>query len=95
MPERRYARGCGRHCLRCWRNRLVHANKHTPADADTEITGEEKQCITKYRKWMDDHPIFDHMKPTKRKEAELHKRLVAEFGPNYTEEDKHWLRAQS
>lgn len=26
MPERRYHRGCGRGCLRCWRNRMKHAN---------------------------------------------------------------------
>lgn len=94
MPERRYARGCGKNCLRCWRNRLVHANKHTPAKADTEIAGDEKRCISKYRKWMHEHAIFDHIKPAKRKEAELHKQLMSEFGPNYTEEDRQWLMAQ-
>lgn len=95
MPERRHARGCGKNCVRCWRNRLVHANKHTPAKADTEIIGKEKQSIRKYRKWMESHTIFDDQKPAKQKEAELHKRMVSEFGPKYTEEDKHWLTAQS
>jgi hypothetical protein len=26
MPDKRYARGCGSSCLRCWHNRLKHAN---------------------------------------------------------------------
>ena len=27
MPERRYHRGCGKGCVRCWQNRLKHSNK--------------------------------------------------------------------
>lgn len=26
MPEKRYKRGCGRECLRCWQNNLIHGN---------------------------------------------------------------------
>ena len=26
MPDKRYAKGCGSSCLRCWQNRLKHAN---------------------------------------------------------------------
>jgi GNAT superfamily N-acetyltransferase len=26
MPDKRYVRGCGSSCIRCWRNRLKHAN---------------------------------------------------------------------
>ena len=44
---------------------------------------------------MHEHEIFDYIKPARRKEAELHKQLVSEFGPNYTEEDKQWLMTQS
>src|SRR3989338_4523642 len=29
MPEKRYRRGCGAGCLRCWQNRLKHANPET------------------------------------------------------------------
>jgi len=28
MPEKRYKRGDGKRCLRCWRNRLKHGNKN-------------------------------------------------------------------
>ena len=27
MPEKRYERGCGNQCVRCWRNKLKHGNK--------------------------------------------------------------------
>ena len=27
MPEKRYARGCGKTCIRCWINRLNHGSK--------------------------------------------------------------------
>ena len=27
MPEKRYKRGDGKRCLRCWRNRIKHGNK--------------------------------------------------------------------
>lgn len=28
MPDKRYKPGCGRECLRCWRNRLKHGNRN-------------------------------------------------------------------
>lgn len=31
MPDKNTHRGCGNSCLRCWRNQLKHANKHTKA----------------------------------------------------------------
>ncbi len=31
MPDKRYTRGCGTTCLRCWRNRLKHGNKEAKA----------------------------------------------------------------
>lgn len=31
MPERRYKRGCGPECIRCWVNRLKHGNKEAKA----------------------------------------------------------------
>lgn len=27
MPDKRYVKGCGSKCLRCWRNRLIHGNR--------------------------------------------------------------------
>lgn len=27
MPDKNYKRGCGKGCLRCWRNKMNHANK--------------------------------------------------------------------
>ena len=27
MPEKRYVRGCGKSCIRCWVNNLKHGNK--------------------------------------------------------------------
>jgi hypothetical protein len=27
MPEKRRCRGCGKNCIRCWRNNLKHGNK--------------------------------------------------------------------
>lgn len=30
MPDKRYTKGCGKKCIRCWRNRLNHGSKmHT------------------------------------------------------------------
>jgi hypothetical protein len=26
MPDKQYVKGCGPKCLKCWRNRLKHAN---------------------------------------------------------------------
>jgi hypothetical protein len=31
MPDKRFSRGCGTSCLRCWRNRLKHGNKEAKA----------------------------------------------------------------
>ena len=31
MPDKIYVHGCGNHCLRCWRNRLKHANPQAKA----------------------------------------------------------------
>jgi len=42
MPDKNYKRGCGKNCLRCWRNKLKHANKvkNKPfQDQDYTITG--------------------------------------------------------
>lgn len=27
MPDKRYSKGCGKKCIRCWENRLNHGNK--------------------------------------------------------------------
>ena len=27
MPDKSYKHNCGKRCLRCWRNKLKHANK--------------------------------------------------------------------
>ena len=27
MPEKRYVKGCGKSCVRCWQNRLQHGSK--------------------------------------------------------------------
>lgn len=40
MVDKRYVRGCGGKCLRCWRNRLKHANPNADLSKGLEVTGE-------------------------------------------------------
>ena len=60
MPDKRYVKGCGPGCLRCWQNRLKHGNPQAKAYvaknpqlfndiAIWEVNGERKEVKGKYR----------------------------------------------
>jgi len=60
MPDKRYKKGCGPECLRCWRNKLKHGNPQAKKfiaehpelfknAAHWEIHGEDKQSKDKNR----------------------------------------------
>lgn len=43
MPDKNYKRGCGKSCLRCWQNKLKHANPHVSGDTNEIVKPEPKQ----------------------------------------------------
>lgn len=47
MPDKRYKRGCGRECLRCWRNKLKHGNKLKKKKGEKPVEKAERNdlCI--------------------------------------------------
>ena len=64
MPDKRYVKGCGPGCLRCWQNRLKHGNPQAKAyvaknpqlfnnidvwEINGEINGEKTEVKGKYR----------------------------------------------
>ena len=74
MPEKRYHKGCGKGCLRCWRNNLKHGNKL------------KKKLFPQQNKWYssDEDPIekippvnYNNMSPVK---EFYHRHIKVEVG---------------
>lgn len=47
MPDKRYVKGCGSSCLRCWENRLMHGN---PQSKKWLAEHPDKHC------WLEEMP---------------------------------------
>ena len=55
MPDKRYKRGCGRRCLKCWQNKMKHGCKLS-GDVRTKnynVCGDKKKhCYRKKRNYI-------------------------------------------
>lgn len=62
MVEKRYVPGCGSSCLRCWRNRLKHANPNADLSKGLEVLGKTEFVW----KEVPDKPIRPHSRQARR-----------------------------
>lgn len=62
MPDKRYVKGCGKTCTRCWRNRLNHGSrlkkKCFPKFFDSDEK-EDKQYATNMEEFLDKYVEID------------------------------------
>lgn len=64
MPDKRYVKGCGKSCIRCWVNRQNHGNKLKkklfPKKFEDEKEDEEKVYISVLEEFLDKFVISNY-----------------------------------
>lgn len=73
MPDKNYKTGCGKECVRCWRNKLKHANPETKKflkkSQHTLGMENETHCVQNY--------VENEERPRKRRRAfQLKSKLI-------------------
>jgi hypothetical protein len=68
MPDKRYVKGCGKSCVRCWNNRLKHGSKlkkkcfpnHFKDDNEEKKEKEEKKYSCVMEEFIDKYIISNY-----------------------------------
>jgi len=68
MPDKRYVKGCGKGCTRCWYNRLIHGSKlkkkmfpkHFEIDNEENEENEEKKYNSDMEEFIDKYIICNY-----------------------------------
>lgn len=89
MPDKRYKRGCGPECIKCWVNRLKHGNEATKAylKAHSELSWNVKHgddnsseppaepIVVDQVDPVDEAYILERQKETRQKEKDRRKKV--------------------